>query len=300
MDYGFKAVVSSRFRGHLQEQLHQTRSAPGPRSRGVGPRPARGRVEGPDPGIDHRRCEHDRNSVRGPMGTFPLDEFTRDRLLNGWDDIGLSLRYEDTVADYRAAAAGVPSLSLSSSGRQHGHLPSHDRGRRAGCSRCIRPPCPLPCRLDPHPGHRELHSRRAAEGRCSDASTSCGQTPEARGWPRRMELSSGSPSRSCATAIGCSLNSVPPQGYKARASAGNFSGWPSHTEIRPAQGRSSARVTRGPWRCTSRSGSPCTLRSPLGARCAPAPSADHRRCAGTRPIRWVRKNWPWSKASIGW
>ena len=35
--------------------------------------------------------------------TFPLDDFTRDRILNGWDDIGLSLRYEDELEAYEAA-----------------------------------------------------------------------------------------------------------------------------------------------------------------------------------------------------
>jgi 3-isopropylmalate/(R)-2-methylmalate dehydratase small subunit len=33
---------------------------------------------------------------------FPLDEFTRMRLLNGWDDIGLTLRYEDDIKSYEA------------------------------------------------------------------------------------------------------------------------------------------------------------------------------------------------------
>ncbi len=37
---------------------------------------------------------------------FPLDEFTRARLLNGWDDIGLTLRYEDEIEAYEAARAG--------------------------------------------------------------------------------------------------------------------------------------------------------------------------------------------------
>jgi 3-isopropylmalate/(R)-2-methylmalate dehydratase small subunit len=34
---------------------------------------------------------------------FPMDEFTRARLVNGWDDIGLTLRYEDEIATYEAA-----------------------------------------------------------------------------------------------------------------------------------------------------------------------------------------------------
>ena len=36
---------------------------------------------------------------------FPLDEFTRARLLNGWDDIGLTLRYEDEIESYEADRA---------------------------------------------------------------------------------------------------------------------------------------------------------------------------------------------------
>jgi 3-isopropylmalate/(R)-2-methylmalate dehydratase small subunit len=42
--------------------------------------------------------------------TFPLDEFTRERLLNGWDDIGLTLRYEDEIDTYESARPGwLPS-----------------------------------------------------------------------------------------------------------------------------------------------------------------------------------------------
>ena len=41
---------------------------------------------------------------------FPLDEFTRARLLNGWDDIGLSLRHADAISDYeRRRPAFMPS-----------------------------------------------------------------------------------------------------------------------------------------------------------------------------------------------
>jgi 3-isopropylmalate/(R)-2-methylmalate dehydratase small subunit len=41
---------------------------------------------------------------------FPMDEFTRARLLNGWDDIGLTLRYEDEIGAYEATrAAWMPT-----------------------------------------------------------------------------------------------------------------------------------------------------------------------------------------------
>ena len=41
--------------------------------------------------------------IRGPDGgmiTFTLDEFRRQCLLNGWDDIGLTLRDEDKISSY--------------------------------------------------------------------------------------------------------------------------------------------------------------------------------------------------------
>ena len=36
----------------------------------------------------------------GLAGTFPLEPFVRERLLNGWDDIGLTLRYEAAIDRY--------------------------------------------------------------------------------------------------------------------------------------------------------------------------------------------------------
>jgi 3-isopropylmalate/(R)-2-methylmalate dehydratase small subunit len=101
MDYGFRAVVSSRFadifrnnctkQGLLPVQvteeldrslLDAVRDDP---SLEITIDVARGTVEAP---------------VAGLSGTFPLDEFTRERLLNGWDDIGLSLRYADDITEY--------------------------------------------------------------------------------------------------------------------------------------------------------------------------------------------------------
>ena len=56
---------------------------------------ARGTIEAPAAGL---------------AGTFPLDEFTRERLLNGWDDIGLSLRYEADITEFeRRRPAFLPS-----------------------------------------------------------------------------------------------------------------------------------------------------------------------------------------------
>jgi 3-isopropylmalate/(R)-2-methylmalate dehydratase small subunit len=38
----------------------------------------------------------------GLAADFPLDEFTRQRLLNGWDDIGLTLRHADAISAHEA------------------------------------------------------------------------------------------------------------------------------------------------------------------------------------------------------
>lgn len=40
---------------------------------------------------------------RGLEMKFEIDDFRRENLLNGWDDIGLTLRYEDKIADYEKA-----------------------------------------------------------------------------------------------------------------------------------------------------------------------------------------------------
>jgi 3-isopropylmalate/(R)-2-methylmalate dehydratase small subunit len=103
-DYGFEAVVSSQFadifRNNCTKQglLPVQVSAEVDRALldAVAADPsleltidvARGTIEAPGAGIE---------------STFPLDEFTRERLLNGWDDIGLSLRYEADLDAYEAA-----------------------------------------------------------------------------------------------------------------------------------------------------------------------------------------------------
>lgn len=40
---------------------------------------------------------------RGLEMKFEIDSFRRENLLNGWDDIGLTLRYEDKIAEYEKA-----------------------------------------------------------------------------------------------------------------------------------------------------------------------------------------------------
>ncbi|MFN8185551.1 MAG: 3-isopropylmalate dehydratase small subunit [Gaiellales bacterium] len=49
----------------------------------------------------------------GEAISFPFDPFTRRRLLNGWDDIGLTLRHEGSITAYEAAhRPAVHTLTL--------------------------------------------------------------------------------------------------------------------------------------------------------------------------------------------
>jgi 3-isopropylmalate/(R)-2-methylmalate dehydratase small subunit len=49
----------------------------------------------------------EKQEIRGPDGgcvTFDIDPFRKQCLLNGWDDIGLTLRNENKISDYEARA----------------------------------------------------------------------------------------------------------------------------------------------------------------------------------------------------
>jgi 3-isopropylmalate/(R)-2-methylmalate dehydratase small subunit len=97
-DYGFEAVVSPRFGDIFRNNCTKAGLVPIRVDEATGRSlldaitadPSteitidieRGRLEVPAHGIDVE---------------FPLDEFTRLRLINGWDDIGLTLRYKDEI-----------------------------------------------------------------------------------------------------------------------------------------------------------------------------------------------------------
>jgi 3-isopropylmalate/(R)-2-methylmalate dehydratase small subunit len=111
MDYGFAAVVSSRFadifrnnctkQGLLPVQVSEEfdrqllDAVQADPSLEITIDVAKGTIEAPAAGL---------------TSTFPLDEFTRERLLNGWDDIGLSLRHADAISEFeRHRPAFLPS-----------------------------------------------------------------------------------------------------------------------------------------------------------------------------------------------
>ena len=101
LDYGFEAVVSPRFADIFRNNCTKQGLLP------VEVEPALGRslldAVVADPSLE-LTIDVARGTVEAPAaglaGSFPLDGFTRERLLNGWDDIGLTLRHGDDISAY--------------------------------------------------------------------------------------------------------------------------------------------------------------------------------------------------------
>ena len=102
-DYGFEAVVSPRFADIFRTNCTKTGLVPVE----VDPKTGRALLDAveADPALEIT-IDVERATVEAPAAAiesqFSLDEFTRTRLLNGWDDIGLTLRFEDEIRAYEA------------------------------------------------------------------------------------------------------------------------------------------------------------------------------------------------------
>jgi 3-isopropylmalate/(R)-2-methylmalate dehydratase small subunit len=107
MDYGFRAVVSPRFGDIFRTNATKSGLVP------VVVEPAVGeallRAVAADPGLEVT-VDVERRVVAAPaVGIeveFPLDDFTRYRLLEGLDDIGLTLRHEGAITEYEGRRPG--------------------------------------------------------------------------------------------------------------------------------------------------------------------------------------------------
>jgi 3-isopropylmalate/(R)-2-methylmalate dehydratase small subunit len=101
-DFGFRAVISSSFadifanngtkNGFLTVRLNEEEVAELMRRTSDG--------EGYELTVDLERCEV--RDGQGFRAKFPIDEFVRHCLLNGLDDIGLTLQHEPEIAAYEA------------------------------------------------------------------------------------------------------------------------------------------------------------------------------------------------------
>ncbi len=102
-DYGFEAVVSPRFGDIFRNNCTKAGLVPVQVDALTGRLLLDAVMAEPTMEIT---IDIDRSTLEalsaGIETTFPLDEFTRARLLNGWDDIGLTLRYEDDIEAYEA------------------------------------------------------------------------------------------------------------------------------------------------------------------------------------------------------
>ncbi|MGA8724403.1 MAG: 3-isopropylmalate dehydratase small subunit [Acidimicrobiales bacterium] len=102
-DYGFEAVVSPRFADIFRNNCTKTGLVPVE----VDPKTGRALLDAveADPALEIT-IDVERATVEAPAAAieseFSLDEFTRTRLLNGWDDIGLTLRFENEIRAYEA------------------------------------------------------------------------------------------------------------------------------------------------------------------------------------------------------
>ena len=112
MDHGFKAVVSPRFGDIFRNNATKSGLVPVVVEPGIGE--ALMRAVQADPRLEIT-VDVERRVVSAPSAgieaSFPLDDFTRYRLLEGLDDIGLTLRHEDAITAYEATRpAWMPSV----------------------------------------------------------------------------------------------------------------------------------------------------------------------------------------------
>jgi 3-isopropylmalate/(R)-2-methylmalate dehydratase small subunit len=112
-DYGFRAVVSPSFADIFRTNCTKAGVLPVQVDAEVG-EALMAAIEA-DPAVVVTIDVEDRTLLAAAAGvstTFPLDDFTQWRLLEGLDDIGLSLRHEAEIVAYEAERpAWMPSAS---------------------------------------------------------------------------------------------------------------------------------------------------------------------------------------------
>ena len=102
-DFGFEAVISTRFADIFRNNSTKQGLLPVVVEDAVSAQLMAAVTENPNLEIT---LDVARGTIEAPAigltATFPLDEFTRQRFLNGWDDIGLTMRHEDDIETYEA------------------------------------------------------------------------------------------------------------------------------------------------------------------------------------------------------
>ncbi len=102
-DYGFKAVISPRFGDIFRNNCTKVGLVPVQVSAVVGEQLLRA-VEA-DPTLEIT-IDVERKLLSAPSigleESFPIDDFTAYRLINGFDDVGLTMRHQDTITAFEA------------------------------------------------------------------------------------------------------------------------------------------------------------------------------------------------------
>ena len=113
MDYGFEAVISPQFGDIFRNNSTKAGLLPVQ----VDPDVGRALLDAVarDPSLEIT-VDLERLTVEAPAAgiaaTFPLDAFTQRRLLEGLDDIGLTLRHADDIATYESTRQSwLPAVS---------------------------------------------------------------------------------------------------------------------------------------------------------------------------------------------
>lgn len=113
MDYGFEAVISPRFGDIFRNNATKTGLIPVQVDGDVADLLLKAATE--EPGLV-MTIDVDKRTLSVPeIGVeveFPLDDFTQYRLLNGLDDIGLTLRNEDEITAYEQRRPGWLPVTL--------------------------------------------------------------------------------------------------------------------------------------------------------------------------------------------
>jgi 3-isopropylmalate/(R)-2-methylmalate dehydratase small subunit len=114
MDYGFEAVISPRFGDIFRNNCTKAGLIPVQVDAATGDALLQAVIENPDLEVT---VDVERLLVAAPAAGieagFPLDPFTQHCLLEGLDDIGLTLRYADDISAYEARRpAWLPAVAL--------------------------------------------------------------------------------------------------------------------------------------------------------------------------------------------
>jgi 3-isopropylmalate/(R)-2-methylmalate dehydratase small subunit len=114
VDYGFKAVVSPRFGDIFRNNATKTGLVPVVVEPEVGEMLLRAVEKDPRLAIT---VDVETRTISAPeiglQASFPLDDFTRFRLMEGLDDIGLTLRHEAAIGAYEVRRpAWMPMVTV--------------------------------------------------------------------------------------------------------------------------------------------------------------------------------------------